>query len=240
VTELRWNQEVYQEAVAAAVTPATRWLDAGCGWHAFPAWPNYPAWELEAEREVVTRAELVVGCDLDPQVAKHRTFRHLVQTDLICLPFAAESFTLVTLNMVVEHLDTPSTVFAEITRVLAPGGRILIHTPNILNYFALSHLIPRDLKVRILKHVGDDRPAADVFPTKYRANTPSRLRYLMNKAGLIEEWCRMLTSVPSIPAKWRMLYQAESLMLRALATDCGRPFRASILAQFRKSDSVGE
>jgi len=120
-----------------AVAPATRWLDAGCGWHAFPAWPEYPEWQLQAERRVVRRARLVVACDMDPQIAKHRSFRHVVRANLEALPFTDETFTLLTANMVVEHLTVPSLVFGEFSRVIAPGGRILIHTPKRIALFGL-------------------------------------------------------------------------------------------------------
>ena len=234
--ELRYNREVYQQVVTEAVTPTTRWLDAGCGWHAFPAWPDYPDWELQAERGVVGCARLLVGCDLDPQIAKHRTFRHVVRADLASLPFRNASFTLVTVSMVVEHLDIPTVVFEEVARVILPGGQVLFHTPNALGYFALSHFLPRHLKLRVLKWLGDDRPDADVFPTKYRANTRGRLRRSMAKAGLVEDWCDMRTGIPNLPSKWKVLYRLEESILRILATRPGRPFRASVLAQFHKPD----
>jgi SAM-dependent methyltransferase len=225
---IRWNQEVYQEVIERMVTADTRWLDAGCGWHVFPEW------QLAAERAVVSRARLAVGCDVDEQLGKHRTFRHLASADVSSLPFRDASFTLVTLNMVIEHLDAPAATFAELARVLRPGGRVVVHTPNALSYFALSHWIPRGFKLRLLDVMGDGRAPVDIFPTRYRANRVTKLRRLMAGAGLAEEWCEMLVSGQSVPRRWPRLFAMETWLLQALSTPPGRPFRASILAAFRK------
>ena len=66
------------------------------------------------------------------------------------LPFRDESFDLITSNMVIEHMREPKLAFHEMYRVLAPGGTILLHTPNLANYqvFAnrvLSKVMPHNL-----------------------------------------------------------------------------------------------
>ena len=50
------------------------------------------------------------------------------------LPFRSQSIDLITLNNVAEHLERPGEVLAEFARVLAPGGRVIIHTPNVSSY----------------------------------------------------------------------------------------------------------
>ena len=45
------------------------------------------------------------------------------------LPFADESFDLVTAFDVVEHVENDRRVFAELTRVLKPGGRLMFSVP---------------------------------------------------------------------------------------------------------------
>ena len=230
----RWAQEIYQERLTEIVTPASRWLDAGCGWHVLPAWPNQPDWELSAEREIVARAALVVGVDVDPEIAKHRTIQRLALADVGALPFREGSFTLVTLNMVAEHLQEPQTVFAEVSRLLTRGGVLLIHTPNAHSHFALSHWLPRRPKLWLLRKLGDDRPGADVFPTVYRANTRCRLRRLGAAAGLTLVHCEMLTGIPNIPRAWLFLYTLEAAFLKLIDTPLGRPFRTTMIARFRK------
>ena len=52
---------------------------------------------------------------------------HLV-ADLTCLPFADASFDCVTCGYVLEHLPDPRPGLAELARVMAPGGRMLLLT----------------------------------------------------------------------------------------------------------------
>ncbi len=53
---------------------------------------------------------------------------HLMQTDEI--PFGDESFDSAVLDNVLEHLYDPSALLAEIHRVLAPGGTLLVGVPG--------------------------------------------------------------------------------------------------------------
>jgi len=72
----------------------------------------------------------------------------LVTTDLIScgLPFRARSFDLVTFAGVIEHLP-PQTVpgtLAEMCRVLAPGGALLVTTPNLASWYNRELLLRGD------------------------------------------------------------------------------------------------
>src|SRR5436190_1689026 len=59
------------------------------------------------------------------------------------LPFTDGVFDLVTANMVLEHVAEPERLFREVERVLVPGGRFLIHTPNLHGYTtAVTRLLP--------------------------------------------------------------------------------------------------
>lgn len=49
------------------------------------------------------------------------------------LPYADESFDLITCSEVVEHLENYRRVFREMYRVLKPGGLVIVTTPNVLN-----------------------------------------------------------------------------------------------------------
>ncbi len=49
------------------------------------------------------------------------------------LPFQQSSFDAVDLVEVIEHIENQPQLIREIARVLRPGGRVLISTPNILN-----------------------------------------------------------------------------------------------------------
>jgi SAM-dependent methyltransferase len=226
---LRFNQDLYEDALRSLVSRDTVWLEAGCGWHVLPEW------RAEQERELVERARLVVGCDMDlPSLAKHRTIARCVLADLAFLPFRTGSLTLLSSNMVVEHLDDPTRVFREFARVLKDGGHVLIHTPNVRSHFVLlSRFLPRRLKLPLIRRL-EDRPAEDVFPTRYRANTPRALRAVMADSGLELERLRMVASEATTAQAHPVLAALELLYIRLTLTSRLRWLRVTMLATFVK------
>lgn len=234
VPTLRFNQEIYEGFVSDHVSRQTVWLDAGCGKHILPAW------RVDAERALVNTARLAIGCDVDePSLRDHVTLKGRFVADLEHLPLGSESVDLVTSNMVVEHLDRPIEVFAEFARVLRGGGRLIVHTPNAYSYFVLgSRLIPRAPKLKMVRAL-DGRPEGDVFPTRYRANTPRKLRALMANAGLKEERLSMLASDAVFAAANPLLTALELVYIKLTLTSAFRSLRVSMLASFVKPTGAG-
>jgi len=74
--------------------------------------------ELADRRAVKARTAL-------PSHAPRRTPHHLVQGDMLHLPFADGRFTLVTTGYGLRNVPDLAQAIAEIHRVLAPGGRLL-------------------------------------------------------------------------------------------------------------------
>jgi SAM-dependent methyltransferase len=122
-----------------------------------------------------------VGTDVDGDaLAKRRGLRHRVRGNIERLPFEAGTSDLATANMVVEHVARPEQLFAEIARVLKPGGRLLLHTPNADGYTTrLTRLLPDRLLAPIAETLLG-RAAEDVYPTYYRANTEAAFTVLLN------------------------------------------------------------
>jgi len=185
---------------------------------------------------LVRKVHLAVGCDIDTEaMRKHRTLGGLVAANLERLPFKNESLSLITCNMVVEHLDRPHVVFTEFARVLKDGGRVVVHTPNIYSYFVLgSRFVPRRLKLKLAQAL-DSRVPDEVFPTLYRANTVKKLRAMMAQVGLREERCRMLASEAVFATTHPLLAAVELLYIRLTLRSTFKSLRVSILASFRKS-----
>jgi len=82
-------------------------------------------------------------------------------------------------------------------RMLSPGGRLILHTPNLWNYavfmnHTIARLVPRKFLLRLIK-LADNRDKDDVFITFYRANTTGRLLEICGKMGFQEEFRRILT-----------------------------------------------
>src|SRR5207302_7081240 len=113
-----------------------------------------------------------VGIDLESTLdTDNRRFPFGVRGDLGHLPFPADHFDMVISRSVVEHLEDPKRVFREFYRVLRPGGKVIIITPNKYDYVSLiaaltPYRLHRALVSKIFQ-VSED----DVFPTLYRANT---------------------------------------------------------------------
>ena len=63
-----------------------------------------------------------------------------VLLDAHCLPFGDNSFDIITMTEVLEHLHHPGRALSEITRVLRPGGRLLITFPFMWGL----HELPND------------------------------------------------------------------------------------------------
>ena len=99
--------------------PQGRLLDVGCG----------SGWLLESMQSLGWTVE---GVDLDPRAvdgARSRGLRvHLGHVDQLDLP--AESFDVVTMSHYIEHVYEPAAVIAACYRLLKPGGRLVIVTPN--------------------------------------------------------------------------------------------------------------
>src|SRR4051812_40006557 len=127
----------YKERLAQLVRPGQRILHAGCGWDRVGVTAPYRA---QCE---------IVGVDRDPRVAGrfHSAF-HL--GDLADLPFAEQSFDLIVSEYVVEHLEEPAQVFQEFGRVLKPGGRALLLTPNLWSYKAIGAALTPDWFHRLM------------------------------------------------------------------------------------------
>jgi SAM-dependent methyltransferase len=98
-----------------------RLLDVGCGlgmyvrkFHAFSA------------------ATFGVDIDLEKLAEAAETLPNLAQSPTENLPFPANSFDVILLHEVIEHMHSDQEAIAEAHRCLKPGGRLAIFAPNRL------------------------------------------------------------------------------------------------------------
>jgi len=182
LTGARWaaQSESYANLIAEHLGPKRRWLDSGCGGRILEE-------DLDLlEDWLVEQCDIVVGMDIN--LTSHRNIHRLVPGSLYAMPFAGSSFDLITCSMVMEHLDEPQRAVAEITRVLAPGGAVVINTPNLWNYGIManavaSKLLPENWRLLLVRN-SDMREPEEIFPVRYRANTMRRLINLLGASGL--------------------------------------------------------
>lgn len=171
--------ETYAALISDHLSPGAVWLDAGCGWRILED-------DLDPlEDWLVAHCGFIVGMDVTP--TRHRNVNRLVQGSLYQLPFAGASFDLITCNMVVEHLDEPGEAFGEVARCLKPGGALIVHTPNLMNYGILgnamaSRVVPEKWRLRLALGT-DDRRSEEFFPVRYKANTMNALGRLLTRSG---------------------------------------------------------
>ncbi len=228
-----YTQLTYARLIDSVLTPQTRWLDAGGGHQILEV--TAPDLELA----MVRRVRLTLCCDrVVDAIAKHRSIRTGVGATLDHLPFRSASLDLITLNNVAEHLEHPREVLSEFARVLAPGGRVIIHTPNVASYPVRiaevgRRILPKPFIMKLIRYM-DFREEEDVFPTFYRVNTERDLKASAAGAGLL---CEELVFAPARPLFYFVapLCAAELAASRAMIRMGAERFAASVmLAVFRK------
>jgi 2-polyprenyl-3-methyl-5-hydroxy-6-metoxy-1,4-benzoquinol methylase len=170
----RW----YEGILDRLVTSETTWLDVGGGKTIIPTNPALA-------KELVLRSKKTVGVDPSENIhannvvhERHQAFVEDFQTK--------QSFDLITLRMVAEHVSDPDACIAALSRLISPGGYLVVLTPNRWSPVSLAaSLIPNrfhSLFVGIL----DGRDGGDVFPTYYLLNTRKSLRKCLSKGGFKE------------------------------------------------------
>ena len=204
------------------------WLDIGCGHAVFGNW-------MRPEAEELTRkAGRFTGVDIHPAgIRMHEWLDHGVIADAAALPFLAEAFDVVTANMVVEHLDRPDAVLAEVKRVLRPGGYFIFHTPNARNFkVKLAGCLPQGPKNRLIKLL-ENRSEEDVFETHYRLNTPASVREAATRCGLGVTGLHLVEDSPSTYMLGPLVI-VELLIMRVLLTQRYRELRSNMIVVLRK------
>ncbi len=128
-----------------------RVLDAGCG-------------EGYGTDRLTNVAAAVTGVDLEEPVIRRAASRYprarFDAANLVSLPYTDGAFDAVVSLQVIEHLHSPQEFLAECKRVLAPGGVLIISTPNRLTFspdgmrnpFHTFEFAPDELRATIAQH----------------------------------------------------------------------------------------
>jgi ubiquinone/menaquinone biosynthesis C-methylase UbiE len=221
---MEYHQNRYARALDSAAFPGCRWLDLGAGRRLHGGWLGRTAAEVAGE------AGYVVGCDLViSHLRQHPTLTHRVAATGATLPFADAVFDLVTANMVLEHLATPAAVFAEVARVLSPGGQFVFVTPH------LGHPVVRATSLLLhsrwrswLAWRVERRSREDVFQTLYRANTLEAIVELAGASGLAIRWLERFSSFP-FAGRLPVLGSIERWWIARIESAWGSRFRSNLV-----------
>ena len=181
------------EALAALLPGGARILEVGCGTGGLLA--------------ASARAGLAIeGVDIASRwlvVARRRLADRGLAVPLLAasaerLPWAGGRFDAVVADSVLEHLDDPARALREWARVLRPGGRLLVWSPNRYTLTPDPHVglwgvgwLPRPLVPAYLRLRG-----REVWPPRTLSATEARR--LVDEAGMGE----VSVEPPEIPALW--------------------------------------
>ena len=147
-------------------------VDVGCG---------LQSWALAASG--IENGEKI-GVDPDPDAMSNKDVDRVVIAPADHIPLPDATADLVISSYLLEHVENPSQALREFARILKPGGRLIVWTPNKYNYaIALSSLTPCWLH-NWARRLAKPGASKDNCPTFYRANTPRGLKRLMRNAGL--------------------------------------------------------
>jgi SAM-dependent methyltransferase len=163
--------EVYAALVRAQLQPHSRVLDLGCGRGGLVEQLDHPL-------------PTMVGIDPDlDSLREHRLPLPRAQATSSQLPLPDSLIDVAFASWLLEHLPQPARDFAELARVLRPGGAFVFVTPNRRHPLAvLNRLLGRAGQAqRWLVSRLYGRAGGDTFPAYYRANSPETIARLAHE-----------------------------------------------------------
>ena len=101
------------------------------------------------------------------------------------LPFQENSFDCVLLSEVIEHLEEPQISIREAVRVLCPGGRLLVTTPNYRSFWPIMEWVVDRTNMT-------PKMAGEQHISRFH---PSSLKKLLMKSGLRTEYAGSIYSL---------------------------------------------
>ncbi|WP_081613716.1 methyltransferase domain-containing protein [Rhodopirellula sallentina] len=191
---LRWlynyftPDEWYQTLIDNLVTSECVWLDVGGGKSVF----HNPGLETKLSSQCKKLVSLDPSDNIQENDVVHERLQCMIE-DLDNKTEHHERYSLATLRMVAEHIEEPDEALSTLSKILIPGGHVVLltpwkYSPNTL----VSRIVPDSLHWIFTRLLTPDRLEEDVFPTAYRLNTRHDLRCHFNTAGFDEVGFLML------------------------------------------------
>ena len=218
----RAGQERRLEMIRAHVPlEGARLLDVGCGLGMYV-------------RRLRAFSDDVHGVDVDAErvAAASQSLPNIRQAPAEALPYEADTFDMVLLHEVLEHVDDDAAAVREAHRVTRPGGRIVVFVPNRWYPFETHGVFWRGRyrfgNIPLVNYLPD--PLRDRLCPHVRAYTRGALRGLFSGlAGRLEAERRIFAGYDNIVARWPRVGGA---LCRASYALEGTPLDAVALSHF--------
>jgi ubiquinone/menaquinone biosynthesis C-methylase UbiE len=123
-----WNEHLSRYAFASRLAAGKRVLDAGCG-------SGYGSAELAQTARSVVALDVADDAVRSARESYSRANITYLQASCASLPLATRTLDLAVAFEVIEHIPDWQAFLREVQRVLAPGGVLVISTPN-KDYYA--------------------------------------------------------------------------------------------------------
>jgi len=220
--ERNWDDELFRRVILEHLRPTDHLLEMGAG-----------AGRI-SQMNFRGHAARICGIDPDPRVTENPYLDEGRVGLGEQLPYAENSFDVVVADNVVEHFTDPAGVFAEISRVLKPGGLFLFKTPNKWHYVAtLARLTPHRFHQSFNRMRG--RASEDTFPTQYKANTRADIARVAARSNLEVESISFVESRPEYLRTFALGYLAGWAYEKAVNSFSAlEPIRVVLVAILRK------
>jgi SAM-dependent methyltransferase len=176
---------VYEKKILSLLTGREVLLDAGCGRDA-PVLQRF-----------CDKAGCCLGVDLEDPREISGKIRYL-KNSIENIPVESNSVDVVISRAVLEHIESPLSVYREIYRILKTGGRFVFLVPNLWDYVSLlSFAVPNKCHKSIV-YKFEGRNMSDVFPAFYKTNTSAAIKRLSRTSGFKILELSYLGQYPSI------------------------------------------
>lgn len=217
-----WDDKRFRAFILKRLHPDHVLLDLGAGAGIIP--------EMNFRGKVAK----VCGVDPDPRVAENPYLDEAQVGVGESIPYPDACFDIIIADNVLEHLVDPVAVFAEIARVLKPGGRFLFKTPNRRHYMpTIARLTPHSFHAFYNRLRG--RAGEDTFPTVYQANRPADIEAAARKASMALTCVEFIESRPEYLRLSAVTYLAGIAYERLVnATDVLKNLRILLVGELTK------
>jgi SAM-dependent methyltransferase len=162
---------------------------------------NLGAGPATKRKELTFRGEVkrVIGVDIDPIVLENEELdeAHVIKDGKI--PLEDGTIDLIFSDYVLEHVEYPEKVMAEMFRVLRPGGSFFFRTPNKYHYVSLiARATPHWVHELIANRVrGLADEAHEPYETYHRLNSEQEIISAAKAAGFSNSELQMFEGQPS-------------------------------------------